>query len=377
MIRRRIESLRSELSGFDADAILITNETNVRYLSGFTGDSSYLLVDDADVTILTDGRYEIQIAEECPSLSALIRSPSEKMHDFIGDVLGDLGKKRIAIETSGMTLDTFRNFEENCPDVEWVETSGIVESLRMIKDSNEIDTIRKAVSIAERSFSAILPMLSSKWTERDIAHELESRMRFLGAESASFKPIVAYGAAGALPHYQPKEISIKAFGFTGNGSNSEKFSHGGSLLIDWGAKFDGYASDITRTMSFGTISDEFQRAYDAVLAAQLAAIDAIRPGAKASEIDTVARNLLAERGYEKEFNHGLGHGIGLEIHESPRLSVNSQTVLQPGMVVTVEPGVYLGDQFGIRIEDDCLVTDTGCEVLSTLVKGLDDCRLVL
>ncbi|TWU39657.1 M24 family metallopeptidase [Novipirellula artificiosorum] len=358
----RIEALRSLLDSLKVDAMLVTDEINVRYLSGFTGDSSYLLIGPSETRMLSDGRYEIQLAEECPGLQTLIRPPSQLLVDLVQEVINSSPYGPIGIEAGHVTLAQYREWCEKCPSVEWIETSSTVEQLRMVKDEGEIKIIREAVSIAERCFQSLMPMLTTKWTERQIAHELESRMRFLGAESASFKPIVALDAAAALPHYQPAEVNIPSTG---------------TLLIDWGAKFQGYASDLTRTMTIGPISQAFQRVYSAVLEAQLAAIEAIRPGVEGKQVDAIARGMLEKAGFGNEFNHGLGHGIGLQIHESPRMSANCDQILQPGMIVTVEPGVYLRDQFGIRIEDDCLVTATGCEVLSGLAKGLDDCRVVL
>ncbi|GAA4443475.1 Xaa-Pro peptidase family protein [Novipirellula rosea] len=358
----RLDALRQSLDSLEIDAMLVTDEINVRYLTGFTGDSSYLLVGPDQATMLSDGRYEIQLASECPSISAAIRPPSQLMMDLVKQVLGDSGYSRVGIESAVVSLSDYRKMSEKCPDISWIETTGVVERQRMVKDDGEIATTRGAVSIAQRSFQALLPMLSPKWTERAIAHELEAKMRFLGAESASFKPIVGFDAAAALPHYHPAEIFMPSCGV---------------VLIDWGAKYRGYASDITRTLSIGNVSSEFERAYEVVLAAQLAAIEAIKPGVEGKEIDKIARGVIAKAGLGDKFNHGLGHGIGLQIHESPRMSSNCEDVLTAGMIVTVEPGVYIGNEFGIRIEDDVLVTETGCEVLTTLPKGLDDCRLVL
>ncbi|WP_442510965.1 M24 family metallopeptidase [Novipirellula sp. SH528] len=359
---KRLDAFRQSLSSLEIDAMLVTDEINVRYLSGFTGDSSYLLVGPNETTILSDGRYEIQLASECPELTPVIRPPSQLMIDLVKQVLGDSGHSRIGIESSVVSLSQYRQLGEKCPEISWIETTGVVERQRMIKDETEIETTRGAVSIAQRSFQSLLPMLSPKWTERAIAHELEAKMRFLGAESASFKPIVGFNAAAALPHYHPGEVFMPTTGV---------------VLIDWGAKYLGYASDITRTLSIGKVSSEFERAYEAVLAGQLAAIAAIKPGVEGKEIDRIARGEIEKAGLGNKFNHGLGHGIGLQIHESPRMSSNCEDVLAEGMIVTVEPGVYIANDFGIRIEDDVLVTKTGCEVLTTLPKGLDDCRLVL
>ncbi|TWU38951.1 putative peptidase [Novipirellula aureliae] len=358
----RIATLRDSLESLEIDAILVTDPTNVRYLSGFTGDSSYLFVGRERAEMLSDGRYEIQLSEQCPNLRTVIRPPSQLIMDLVKTVINESGDRRIGIEASDVTLGQYQELCEKCPDVHFVATESVIQRQRMVKDAHEIAIVRQSVQIAQRSFQSLLPMLSTKWSERAIAHELEAKMRFLGAEGASFKPIVAFNAAGALPHYEPADLFLPSQG---------------TVLIDWGARFKGYASDLTRTMTIGTISDKFEHAYQSVLEAQLAAIEAIRPGAEGKDIDRIVREKLEKAGYGKEFNHGLGHGFGLEIHESPRMSPNCEHTLLPGMIITVEPGVYLSGQFGIRIEDDVLVTENGCERLSDLPKGLDDCRLVL
>lgn len=363
----RLRQLAQTLDGFEVDAMLVTDEINVRYLSGFRGDSSYLLVTSAETTILSDGRYEAQIANECSGLKPLIRPPSQSLSELTRNALNDLKADdqphlKVAIEADHLTMTAYRLLVDHCRDIEFVAASGVVERLRMIKDSQEIEITRQAVQIAERAFQALQPMLTPNWTERQIAHELEAKMRFLGAEGCSFPPIVAAGPSAALPHYQPRDGRI--------GDTS-------TLLIDWGAKLRGYASDLTRTLHRDTASDGFRRAYHAVLEAQTAAIDAIGPGVPAKQIDRVARRVLRRAGLDQAFKHGLGHGLGLQIHEAPRMSSASDETLQAGMIITVEPGVYFDGDFGIRIEDDVLVTDSGREVLSRLPKGLDDCRLML
>lgn len=361
-MKQRTEKITGQFERLEVDAFLVTCEVNVRYLSGFTGDSSYLLIRPESTTILTDGRYETQIAAECPSLEAAVRPPSQPLIDLVGEVIGDGSVDRVGIEASHLTVDTMRRLEARLPDVRWVETSGEVERLRSVKEPEEIAIIRRAASIAERAFRSVTSKLTSRWTEREIAFELEATMRVLGADGVSFSPIVAVEPSGALPHYRPEDVRLAATA---------------TLLIDWGASYQGYASDITRTLHRPPASEEFRHAYEAVLESQLAAIEAIRPGAETREVDAVARGILEKAGLGPAFKHGLGHGIGLEIHEAPRLGASSDETLQPGMVVTVEPGVYLEGRFGIRIEDDVLVTESGHEVLTRLGKGLDDCRLIL
>lgn len=358
----RLARLTDQLADHEVEALLVTDETNVKYLSGFTGDSSYLFVTSKGTTILSDGRYETQIAQECQGIETLIRSPSQYLPNLTQDTLNGSGIKRIGIEADHLSLSSYRSLSEGCNEIELIPMSGLVESLRMIKDEQEIETTRTAVSIAQRAFQAVMPMVTPEKTETDIAHELEANMRQLGAIGCSFAPIVAAGPSGALPHYHPRHVKI---------------ADAATLLIDWGANFAGYASDLTRTWHRPHASDGFKRAYEAVLEAQLAAINAIGPGVAARDVDSAARAVLKREGLNEAFKHGLGHGTGLQIHESPRMSAVSDETLEAGMIITVEPGVYFEGEYGIRIEDDVLVTETGHEVLSCLPKGLEDCGMIL
>ena len=358
----RLQRLTDSLSELQVDAMLVTDEINVRYLTGFTGDSSSLVVTPEGTTILSDGRYTAQIGEECAGIQTLIRTPSQLLADLTLAALRDLGVKRVGVEADKITLADYQFLSNGCEGTGWVPTTGVVERLRMIKEEAEITATRRAVEIAEAVFLELRPTLTRDHTELAIAHELEHRMRLRGAEGCSFSPIVAAGPGGALPHYHPQNIAI----------DDHK-----TLLVDWGAKFHGYSSDLTRTLHRPDASDAFKRAYEGVLEAQLAAIDMIRPGVPVSQVDAAARQALQRHGILDAFKHGLGHGTGLQIHEAPRMSPISREILASGMIITVEPGVYYDGDFGIRIEDDILVTESGHEVLSSLPKGLDDCRLIL
>ena len=358
----RLQRLTASLNALEVDAMLVTDEINVRYLSAFTGDSSSLVVTPKETTILSDGRYTAQISEQCSGIGTRIRTSNQLLRDLTSEVLGGCGVKRVGIEADNMTLAEFQFLEKGCEGIEFVPTRGVVEKLRVIKDEVEITATRRAVEIAERVFTELCPTFTAEHTEVAVAHEIEHRMRLLGAEGCSFAPIVAAGPGGALPHYQPRNVA---------------FANHKSLLIDWGAKFEGYASDLTRTLHQQNVGDSFKRAYEGVLEAQLAAIELIRPGMQVRDIDAAARAALDRHGILDAFSHGLGHGTGLQIHELPRMSPISEEILASGMIITVEPGVYYDGDFGIRIEDDVLVTDSGHEVLSTLPKGLDDCRLML
>lgn len=363
----RIEKLVNALNDENIDALLVTNEVNVRYLTGFTGDSTYLVVGGDSAILLSDGRYESQIATQCPDFEARIRSPSDLLPDLTRETLrGIQGRENslpsVGLESQHLSLSSYRNLTSEMDGVNFVETVGIVENLRMIKDLDEIAITKKAVKIAQDAFLEVLPQVRGNWTELQLAYALESSMRGLGAEGCSFAPIVAAGPGAALPHYQPTNRTL-------DGADC--------LLIDWGALCDGYASDLTRTIPLSGGNEAFSRSHAVVLEAQMAAIEAIAPGRPTREVDEAARKVLRREGMEDAFKHGLGHGIGLQIHESPRMSAVGENTLQSGMIITVEPGVYFDGEFGIRIEDDVLVTETGHEVLSDLPKGLDDHQLIL
>jgi len=370
-LSRLVSSIRDAVDQdgrpLDLDALLVVDETNVQYLTGFTGDSTWLWVRaDGAATLLSDRRYETQLAAECPGLDAVIRPPDQSLVHLLGELISESTTRRVGMEADHTSVAAFRSWQQALGRLEFVPTSQLVEKLRAVKDEREIETIRRAVQIAERSFSSVMHQWTPRMTEQEVGFELEATMRRLGAAGVSFPPIVGVQPNGALPHYRPGDVPLAS-------------CH--TLLIDWGAMVDGYASDLTRTLRrpdwTGPEADRFRRAYSAVLEAQQAAIDAIADGVSAADVDQAARRVLEASGLGEAFKHSLGHGIGREVHERPRLSPQSDHTLVAGMVVTVEPGVYFEGEFGIRIEDDILVTDGGCEVLSRLPKGLDDCPLVM
>ncbi|MEM6979848.1 MAG: Xaa-Pro peptidase family protein [Planctomycetota bacterium] len=362
----RLIRLLQDLKSQPIDAILITNETNVRYLTGFTGDSSWLLVSQDDTVIMSDRRYETQIAKQCPDLLAAIRPPDQKLTELLTEVILEKPFQQIGFEADHVSIATLEIWQQSSPNITWTSTSDVVETLRSIKDDEELATIRRAISIAERAFISATHRMHPRMTERELALEIEVVMRQIGASAVGFDPIVGAHPNGALPHYQPGDVAL---------------GDCPTLLIDWGARVDGYCSDLTRTLHRASAPNpsmkRFADAYQAVLESQQAAIDVIRDGIDACEVDAAARQYLDRAGLGEAFKHGLGHGFGLQIHESPRLSPMSTGPLKSGMVITVEPGVYFEGEFGIRIEDDIVVTDTGCEVLSSLPKGLEDCRLLM
>ncbi len=353
----RREKLRRSFRKAGVDALLITNFTNVTYLTGFTGDDSYLLVLSKGEVLVSDPRYTTQLEQECPGLEASIRPPGLGMVEGVANVIQSGRVNKLGIEGGSMTVALRDQIAVAASKATLVSTSDLVENLRIIKDKDEISEIRRAIWIAERAFGVLKASLRPERTEKEVADELENQTRLYGAKACSFPPIVAVGARAALPHARPTDQKIGADDF---------------VLVDWGADAGPYKSDLTRVLVTGKIPPKLERIYRVVLSAQEQAIAAIRSGISCHEVDLVARNIIAKAGFAKNFGHGLGHGIGLDIHEAPRLAAKQQTVLEPGMVVTVEPGIYLPGFGGVRIEDDILVTKGGCEVLTTLGKQWED-----
>jgi Xaa-Pro aminopeptidase len=337
---------------------LVTDFSNVTYLTGFTGDDSYLLVTADKEILITDSRYTTQLAEECPGLELDVRTSKVLMLDAMVKVFRRAKLKSLAIEAGAMTVGMKESLAAKHPRLELVSTDGLVEQLREVKDSAEVAAIRRAVEHAERAFQVIRASLRPEQTELQVANELEYQIRNFGGAACSFPPIVAVGPRAALPHAQPTD---------------KRVGDGEFLLMDWGARSPLYMSDLTRVLVTGKISPKLERIYGVVLKAQRKAIEAIRPAALMSDVDAAARRVIEKAGFGKQFGHGLGHGIGLDIHESPRLAATFKRPLKRGMVITVEPGIYLPGWGGVRIEDDILVTRKGHEVLSRVGKELEDC----
>jgi Xaa-Pro aminopeptidase len=355
--QQRRDRLRREIRKAGADALLVTNFINVTYLTGFTGDDSFLLVRKDGDLLLSDRRYTIQLTEECPELEFVARAPGQTMLDWIGKSVRSAGIAKLAIEADSITVGLRDRVAEKLSKVELVAVAGLVETLREIKDAEEVSQLRQAARIAEKAFADLRAKLRPDTTEKEIADDLDYQMRKLGAKRSAFPAIVGVGPRAALPHAVPTDRPVSASPL---------------LLIDWGANGGLYNSDLTRVLVTGKISPKLQRIYEVVYRAQTEAIAAIRPGVTGHEIDSIARGIIADAGHGKHFGHGLGHGLGLEVHEAPRLATKSETVLKPGMVVTVEPGIYLTGWGGIRIEDDVLVTRNGHEVLTEAPKRFEE-----
>ncbi len=354
---KRRGAVRRKLKQEGLDVLLVTDETNVTYLTGFTGDSSYLLLakSASEDKLLSDSRYTTQIRDECADLKTHIRDASSTLLDSITRVCKSAKSKSVGFESNHVSKSLFDKLDAKV-ESELVGTEDWIESVRMIKDKTEIKKIRESIRVNQKAFSVIRAQLSGEQTEREIAHNLEHQIRRFGGSGCSFDPIVGVGPRSALPHGRPSYTRIEEHGF---------------VLIDWGAKVDGYASDLTRVLVTAKIPPKIRKIYEVVLSAQLAAIAKIRPGVSFKAVDAVARRVIDKAGFGKKFGHGLGHGFGLQIHESPFMNPVREGEFQPNMVVTVEPGIYLPDVGGVRIEDDVLVTKDGCEVLSDLPNSLD------
>lgn len=356
----RRKNLRAFLKRERLDAILITDPLNVFYLTGFTGGDSWLFVSRERTVLISDPRYELQIAEEAPDIEAIVRRTPTTMFGAVKALA--VSAMKVGIESDSITLGEFSRLTQSA-DAEWVPVSQAVERLREIKDRGEIAAIREAVRIAAAGFEVLRLILRPEMSEAQVRDELEYQMRRIGAEHTAFPTIAAVGARSALPHAVP--------------TNGARVGDGDLLLIDWGAKKNMYLSDLTRVLATAPRpSALLRKIYNIVLNAQSAALEILRPGVTGAAADAAARRVIDRAGYGRMFNHGLGHGIGLFVHERGRLSVNADRPLRPGMVVTVEPGIYLPGRFGVRIEDDVLITEDGIEILSAgLRKEFDEIRV--
>ncbi len=348
----RVRAVAAGLRERKLDALLVAFSPNLRYLSGFTGSNGNLLITERGATLFTDPRYTIQAQEETTARVKIVKGPVVKA---AGAEIRRAGVKRIGYEPARMTCDAFEAVKKDLPmRAAMTAVSGWIEELRMVKSEEEADAIRRSVETNSRAFEYTVARIKAGIPERDLAAELEYRMRKFGASKPAFETIVAAGARSALPHAQPTGAKIA----------------GGFVVVDMGAVQDGYCSDMTRMLYAGVADAKAKRMYKAVLEAQLAAIDAVRPGVTAGRVDAAARGVLKGYGLDKTFIHSTGHGLGLEIHEPPRLGKKDKTKLKAGMAITIEPGVYVEGVGGVRIEDTVLVTSTGCEVLTAVGKEL-------
>ncbi|MBI2560518.1 MAG: aminopeptidase P family protein [Planctomycetes bacterium] len=352
----RIKLHENKLEGF-----LVTNRANVLYLSGFSGSDGVLLLTDKKNYLITDFRYVEQAAKESTNVS-IVEHKMPLMNAVVSKVRR-LKIRRLGIESRSISLDSFNELREKAGGVTIIPAKDFVEELREVKDVDEVKEITNAIKIAEKAFGKVVKLMRAGMSEKDLADMLDFRMRKCGAQKNSFDTIVAAGSKSSLPHAKPGQ---------------EKAIHGGRpvqreanvVLFDWGAQVGFYNSDLTRVVFTDRIAGQTKEVFQIVLDAQRFAIERIKSGVAVREVDRVARSYIEKRGFGKQFGHGLGHGIGLEVHESPAINRRNKKPLKAGMVITIEPGIYLPGWGGIRIEDMVLVTEDGCRVLSHFPKQI-------
>ncbi|MGH7179098.1 MAG: M24 family metallopeptidase [Tepidisphaeraceae bacterium] len=367
-LKVRHKTIRDAMKELKLDGLLLTHPADLTYFTNFTGEDSIGLMTADDLYIITDFRYKEQVAIEAGWLKMVVRDG--KMSDAVVKPIVDAGCRRIGFEANFTSFGQADQLDralkqkfkgDSQPEPELVPLQDVLLNLRKVKDDHETDLIRKAVNIAEEAFEAIRDEIKVGQTEGYLAGLLIMELRSRGASDSSFPPIVAAGANSSLPHYRPAEVLVQK---------------DQPLLFDWGARYKSYCSDLTRTFTLGRVSPRIKQIYKVVHDAQRTAIAFLRPGVTTGQADAVARDVIARAGFADYFGHGLGHGIGLDIHELPTMRKSGgDEELRPGMIVTVEPGIYLPGEGGVRIEDDVLITHSGCEVLSSLDSSFEACHI--
>ncbi len=348
----KLKKIRKLLIEKEIDALLISNPFNRRYMTGFTGTAGLVLISSDDAVFITDFRYVEQAEKEIDGFR--IVQHTKTIIEEVAEQAKNMGLKTIGFEKDDMTYGHYELYRKQL-EAELKPVSGIVEKLRMVKTEEELTVLKQAAKIADDAFAHICTFIKPGVTELEVSNELEMYMRSQGATSSSFSTIVASGLRGALPH----------------GVATDKVIETGELVtLDFGALYNGYISDITRTVAVGQPSGKLREIYEVTLAAQKLALKEIKPGMTGIEADAIARDYIISKGYGDAFGHSTGHGIGLEVHEGPALSFRSETVLEPNMVVTVEPGIYLAEIGGVRIEDDIIITENGNERITHSPKEL-------
>lgn len=352
-MNERLKKIKGELSALNLDGLLIQNPVNRKYISGFSGSAGILFISKNSSILFTDFRYIEQAKNQAPDFK-IINHTIRGLYKELNEVIQKEGIKTLGFESESVTFNEYKQYEKNL-FVSMVPTLKIVEKLRAIKDEHEIALIREAARIADQAFAHILSFLKEGITEKDIALELEYFMKKNGASDLSFSTIVASGVFSALPHAVP---------------TGKKLEKGDFVVMDFGCIYGGYCSDMTRTVVIGKPSSKHREIYETVLTAQKLALEAITPFVKGKEIDKVAREYITNKGYGEYFGHGLGHSVGMEVHENPRFSFNEENVIEPGTVITVEPGIYIPEFGGVRIEDLVVVREQGIENLTISPKDL-------
>ncbi|MBX3285982.1 MAG: aminopeptidase P family protein [Actinobacteria bacterium] len=353
----RAGRLREALAAAEVDALLVTSLTNVRYLTGFTGSAALLLVSGRGLTFVTDGRYGQQATDQLAAagVEATIEVTGDAQRQAMAAAVGAAGAARLGLEADAVTWAAQRTYATSWfPDVELVPTTGLVAALRLVKDEGEMARIAAACAVADVALAEVRPRLADGPTEDEFGQELDLAMRRHGADDVSFETIVASGPNGAKPHHRP---------------GPRRIADGDLVVIDFGALVDGYHSDMTRTVAVGALSATQERMYAVVLEAQAAGVAAVAEGVAARDVDRACRAVIDEAGWGSAFLHGTGHGVGLDIHEDPRVGQASTAMLASRSVVTVEPGVYLPEHGGVRIEDTVVVTPDGCRPVTLTHKS--------
>jgi len=348
----RLTALRAKMRDLDVDTFMVSQPENRRYVSGFTGSAGIAFVTEDSAKLATDFRYYEQVKLQAPGFELIeLKGPAEAM---LPEILNDLQARRVAFESDVVTYDLYQTFAGVMPEgVELIPIKEVLYWLRAVKDASEIESLRKAVALADSAMDAMRAILQPGMTEKEVAWKLEQEMRLAGAEKLSFDIICAAGAAGAMSHAVPSDRPIPA---------------GVPIVIDMGCKVDGYCSDLTRTLIIGEPDAQFREIYDIVLRAQERAEAEIKPDMSGKAAHALAAEVIGDAGYADKFGHGLGHGVGLAIHELPRLSPAAEQTLQPGHVFSVEPGIYLPEWGGVRIEDMAVLEEDGVNVLTRTSK---------
>ena len=353
-MKRRSADLITSLESKGIDAVMITSAVNRRYYSGFTGSNGVVVLSRNGRVLFTDFRYTIQAKEQCAPYGCEVREVARAIgRSDVEALLREFGAKRVAFEDEAMTVAEFEAYR-GMP-FELIPASAEINGGRLVKNAYEISEMQRAQAIADAAFSDLLKVVKVGMTEKQVRNELDYYLRRHGADENSFDTIVGSGPNGALCHAYPGE---------------RKLSSGDLVVVDFGARVNGYCSDMTRTFAMGEPCDELRRIYDIVLRAQLHCLDVLKPNMRAADLDKAARDIITEAGYGDNFGHSLGHGFGLEIHEHPYASTRSEDILVPGSTITVEPGIYIEGLGGVRIEDCCVLTEDGYINLCTTPKQL-------
>ncbi len=356
MIKERLEIFREKLKREkeEIEGFLISRWKNLYYLTGFAGEGEALITKDKGF-LFTDSRYAEEAKKESPDFEIVIDEPQKKDSRLaaLEKTIAENKTHKIALESKNISYAQFKKYAERLPQVEFIPTEDFIEQIRMIKEKEEITKIKRAAQITTESLKEVFEIITPGIREVDIANEIAYTMRKKGAQREAFDLIVVSGERSSLPHGKPSE---------------KKINEGELITIDVGANYQNYNSDITRTIILGKENERQKEIFSIVLEAQEEALKALKPGVKTKEIDSIARSLIKERGYGKYFGHGSGHGVGLDIHELPRVSPEEETILLPGMVITIEPGIYLPEVGGVRIEDLALITEEGYEILTWFPK---------